>query len=166
MKTRNILLISGIFITLLAGCASKPVALAPIGPRPGDRIAYVSTGHLRVFSDTKTREIGENSFYYTHTGYTIRDPSGKIVQYVRNHVGSMDETPTLVTIPSGSYLVVAESSRYGRVTVPVKIQDGRTTVVHLDGDWKAASSVSSNEVIRLPDGEAVGWRNSLAKSSE
>lgn len=148
-------------VTLLAGCASQPVALAPVGPRPGDRIAYVSTGHLRVYSDTKTREIGENTFYYTHTGYAIRDPSGKLLQYVRNHVGDMDETPTLVTVPSGRYLVVAQSARYGRVTVPVIIQDGRTTVVHLDGDWKAAQS-AANEVVRLPDGEAVGWNSSPA----
>ena len=166
MKTKSILLMNVTLITLLVGCATKPVALAPVGPGPGDRSAYVSTGHLRVYSDTKTREIGENTIYYTHTAYTIRDPSGKLVKYVGNHVGSTDEMPTLVTIPSGSYLVVAESLRYGRVTVPVKIQDGRTTVVHLDGNWKVASSMSANELVRLPDGEAVGWRNSLAKASD
>jgi len=166
MKTKNILLMNVMLAALLAGCATKPVALAPVGPRPGDRTSYVSTGHLRVYSDTKTREIAENTIYYPHTAYTIRDPSGKLVKYVFNHVGSTDEIPTLVTIPSGSYLIVAESARYGRVTVPVKIQDGRTTVVHLDGNWQAASSLAANELVRLPDGEAVGWRNSLAKAAE
>ena len=71
MKTKNILLMNVMLITLVAGCATKPVALAPVGPRPGDRTSYVSTGHLRVYSGTKTREIAENTIYYPHTAYTI-----------------------------------------------------------------------------------------------
>ena len=31
MKTKNILLMNVMLITLLAGCATKPVALAPVG---------------------------------------------------------------------------------------------------------------------------------------
>jgi hypothetical protein len=161
MKTKTIIPLSVVLVAVVAGCATKPVTLAPVGPRPGDRVAYTSTGHLRVYSETRAREIGDNTYYYTHTGYAIRDLSGKTVLYVRNHVGDMDEIPTLVTIPSGSYWVVAQSPRYGRVTVPVKIQDGRTTVVHLDDDWKSVSKSHSNELVYLPDGEAVGWRGAL-----
>jgi len=80
------------------------------------------------------------------------------VKFVSNHMGDTDESPARVTIPAGRYNIVAESSSYGRVTVPVVIQQDRTTVVHLDGAWKPSSSTSSNEVVRLPDGEAIGWK--------
>jgi len=71
-----------------------------------------------------------------------------------------------VKIPTGNYKVVAESAAYGRVTVPVVVQAGKVTVIHLDRGWRPVSTVSINELVRLPDGEAVGWRSSLAKASE
>ena len=163
MKTKNIMLAGVAIVSLLTGCASKPVVLAPVGPKPNNPVAYVSTGHLRVYSDTRTREIGENTFYYTHTRYFIQDETGKIVKTVPNHVGDTDELPTLVTIPTGSYKVVAQSSSYGRVTVPVVIQAGRTTVVHLDRNWKASAQLPANDLVCLPNGEAVGWRDSTGR---
>src|ERR1019366_2200399 len=114
MKTMNIILVCAAIIPLLAGCASKPVVLSPVGPKQNNQMAYVSTGHLRVFSETRTREIGGNTFYYTHTRYSIQDQNGKTVKVVPNHVGDMDELPTLVAIPTGNYNVVAESASYGR----------------------------------------------------
>jgi hypothetical protein len=166
MKTKYLALIGAAIIPLLAGCASKPVVLNSVGPEPVNPEAFIPEGYLQVFSDTKEHVIGDSPPYYTHTGYNIHDPSGKIVEYVPNHIGDMDESPSLVTIPAGNYKIVAQSYSYGRVTVPVVIQAGGTTVVHLDRDWRPSSNISSNQVVRLPDKEAVGWSSSVANSSE
>jgi hypothetical protein len=132
MKTKNIVLTATAIFPFLAGCASTPIVLAPVGPNPSGETAFAGNGSLEVFSDTETHEIAENTYYYPHTGYSLRDASGRLVEYVPNHIGSTDESPTLVTIPAGDYKVIAESSSYGRVTVPVAILPDRTTIVHLD----------------------------------
>jgi hypothetical protein len=166
MKTKLTMMAAMVILPLLAGCASTPIALAPVGPGPTNQKDYYSKGYLKVFSDTKTHLIGDGPPYYTHTGYSIYNESGTRLQYVANHIGEMDESPSLVKIPTGNYKVVAESAAYGRVTVPVVVQAGKVTVIHLDRGWRPVSTVSINELVRLPDGEAVGWRSSLAKASE
>ena len=160
MKIKVMILIGAAIIPFLAGCASKPIAISPVGPEPESHAAYVPKGYLQVFSDTETRVIGDGPPYYPHTSYSIHDESGKIVKFIPNHIGDMDETPSIVAVPAGNYKIVAESSSYGRVTVPVVIQKGRTTVVHLDGNWNMPSNAATNQFVRLPDGEASGW-NSL-----
>ena len=156
MITKYIALIGATIIPLLAGCTTTPIALSPVGPKPSQPPITYGTGHLRVYSDTKTRVVSEDN-YYPHTSYIIRDQFGRFIKHVPNHIGYMDEKPTLVTIPAGNYNIVAESSAYGRVTVPVVIEGGKTTVVHLDRGWKPSLNIPSNEVVRFPDGEAVGW---------
>jgi hypothetical protein len=163
MKTKYIAIIIGAAIVcVLTGCATQPVNVSTVGPEstgdtssrtdlPGDR------GYLCVYSDTKTRQIGENTYYYTHTPYSIHDQSGVRVQWVRNHIGDMDEMPTRVTLPVGQYYVIAQSTSYGRVTVPVIIRGGKETDLHLDHKWQPSPDISSNAVVRLPDGEPVGW---------
>ncbi|HLX95241.1 MAG TPA: hypothetical protein VKU37_05810 [Verrucomicrobiae bacterium] len=160
MKIKNIAFFSAVIVPLLAGCASSPVAINPVGPGPTQPETFVPKGYLQVFSDTETHVIGDGPPYYPHTGYSIHDESGKLVQFVPNHIGDMDESPSIVTIPAGDYNVVAKSSAYGRVTVPVVIQGGQTTVVHLDRAWRPSASISTNGLVYLPNGEAVGWRSS------
>jgi hypothetical protein len=161
MKTKIMILIGAAIIPLFAGCASQPVVVSPVGPAPVSFNHVGERGYLRVFSATETHVIAENTYYYPHTGYTIFDRSGAVVKYVRNHTGSTDESPALVSVPDGEYNVVAESESYGRVTVPVVIEDGRTTVVHLDRNWRLASKTTftaiNKKLVRLPDGETVGW---------
>jgi hypothetical protein len=166
MKTKTILCLGAAIMPFLAGCASTPVALSPVGPEPTSRAAAVPRGGLRVFSDTEAHVIGDGPAYYTHTGYSILDEFGKVVKYVPNHIGDMDESPSMVAVPAGDYKIVAESSSYGRVTVPVLIEEGKTTSIHLDREWRPSANVASNELVYLPDGEAIGWSTSPAKSSE
>jgi hypothetical protein len=157
MKTINTVLAAMLIVPLLAGCASTPIAIATVGPGPTSQKDHYGDGYIKVFSNTKKHRIGDGPAYYTHTGYSLYDESGNRIQYVANHIGEMDESPSLVTIPAGNYKVVANSSAYGRVTVPVVVQGGEITVLHLDRGWRPASTVSTNELVRLPDGEAVGW---------
>lgn len=157
MKYVLILSIGTAVILMLAGCASNPIAISSVGPGLPKHTLENADGYLRVFSDTEAHEIGDNTYYYLHTGYNIYDDSGKQVRYVSNHVGTMDESPTLVALPAGNYKVVAESASYGRLTVPVLIQAGKTTLVHLNRDGIADPNTPTNELVRLPDGEIIGW---------
>lgn len=164
MKTNNIALLAGAAIMcFLVGCASQPVTVSTVGPEPDTHAQYHSPyqnegrGYLRVFSDTDTHEIGQNTFYYTHTPYSVYDESGLRVKWVPNHIGDMDEDPMSVKLPAGHYYVVAQSSSYGRVTVPVIIRAAKRTTLHLDRMWKPSPNISPNAIARLPNGEPVGW---------
>ena len=157
MKTKLMISIGAAMISLLvAGCASKPVVLPPVGPAPENQTYVPPRGYLRVFSDTEKHEIGENIYYYPHKSYLIYTETGRQFKYVANHVGDMDESPARVSIPAGRYYVLADSSSYGRVTVPVIIEAGRTTVVHLDSEWRSLRNRAAG-MVRLPNGEPVGW---------
>jgi hypothetical protein len=164
MRTKLFTLIGAASIALLAGCASQPVSVSAVGPETLNHDNTAGKGYLQVYSDTESPVVGEGPpYYYPHTGYNIYTRSGVRVRYVPNHIGDMDETPMLVRVPAGTYYVVAESSAYGRVTVPVVIECGRRTVLHLDRQWRPTPGVRSNELVRLPDGEAVGWAGATAR---
>jgi len=167
MRTKLFTLIGAASIALLAGCATRPVTLSPVGPEPHGQDMTAAKGYLQVYSDTESPVIGEGPpYYHPHMGYNLYDHSGVRVRYVPNHIGDMDETPTLVRVPVGSYFVVAESSAYGRVTVPVVIQAGRETVIHLDRNWYPPASIPDSRLVHLPDGEAVGWSGATADAAE
>jgi len=165
MKFKHVVL-GAMTLPLLTGCAFTPVALNSVGPEPRGAESFITTGYIQVFSDTEEHDIGDGEPYYTHKGYGIYNKAGKQVKYVPNHIGDMDESPTLVEIPTGHYQVEAESSTYGPVTVPVVIEAGKTTILHLDGVWRPASNISSNQLVRLPDGDAIGWSSKIVKSSK
>jgi hypothetical protein len=81
---------------------------------------------------------------------------------IPNHINLMDESAALVKIPEGRYRVGAESESYGVVTVPVLIEAGKTTEVHLESRWKIPTGTATNQVVFLPNGDPVGWRSSTA----
>jgi len=160
MKLQYILMTAAAVIPGLVGCVSQPVALNTVGPAPLHHDSFGPEGYLKVFSDTETHVIGDGPAYYPHTGYNVYDPAGKRVIYVANHLGNMDETPMTVSMPSGQYNVVAESSSYGRVTVPVVIRPNRTTIIRLDRSGRPSKDGSTNSLVRLPNGEVVGYGGS------
>ena len=145
------------------------MALAPVGPDAISRVVPGSKGYLQVFSATeKSSAVASDDYTYfnLHSGYDINDASGKSVKFVPNHASNMDEWPDEVRLPAGNYNIVAESACCGLVTVPVIIQAGKTTVVHLDRNWWPPSNTPTNQLVYLPDGETVGWSSSISKSSE
>jgi len=168
MKIKRIVLIGAAVIPFLAGCASQPISLAPVGPEPISRMTSGSKGYLQVFSATMElrAEPDSNTYFHPHSSYDIKDESGKVVRFVPNHASDMDEWPDEVILPAGNYIIVAESTWCGQVSVPLVIQKGKTTVVHLDNNWWPSSQTSSNQLVYLPDGEAVGWCGSMMKLSK
>ena len=169
MKIKNVALIGAGIIPLLTGCVSSPTALAPVGPDAISLAAPGSNGYLQVFSATQKSmpfASDDPTYFELHTGYDINDAAGKSVKFVPNHASNMDEWPDEVRLTAGNYNIVAESTCCGIVTLPVSIQQGKTTVVHLDGNWWPPSKTATNELVFLPDGEAVGWSGSVVKLSE
>ena len=169
MKTNEFVFVCAAIVPFLAGCASAQTSLSPIGPNPSSRVASVSeAGHLQVFSATeKSSPVTSDDFFnYTyplnlHTGYDITDADGKTVKFVRNHASDLDEWPDNVALPAGDYHIVAKSVWCGQVTVPVVVQNGKTTVVHLDNNWWPPANSPANQLVFLPDGEAAGWSSSF-----
>jgi hypothetical protein len=180
MKSLKILLLSTLGLCLLAGCSSTPVVIAPVGPAPASTYAQVENskffttaqapspndvadGWLKVFTATKTVPDGE-TYDYPHTGYRIYTESGKLLKYVPNHFDDMDQSATLLKIPAGKYKVSARSEPYNMVIVPIVIQAGKTTYVHLGAHWQAPSNTPTNEIVHLPDGRPVGWKSAVTDS--
>ena len=147
-------------LTLMMGCASTPVALAPVGPNPLDYSGMGSKGQLLVYSAWQGHGEGNNPCYYQHSDYYIYEPSGKLVRHVENIVGHYAQSPRTELLPAGKYVVQARAKGYGNVwiEVPVVIQGGQTTRVHLDNGWMVPADISKAELVSIPNGYPVGWR--------
>jgi len=162
MKGACIFLGSGL-VALLVGCSSTPVAIAPIGPNPagGERLA--SKGELEVFSNLTEQSDDQNQgstdpVWYQHTDYGVYDLHGKLVERVSNAAGHYGRAPRRVALPAGQYLVRARAKDYLSVEVPVTIEGGRTTRVHLDDNWRPPADTPRRDLVNLPNGNPVGWR--------
>lgn len=166
MKIKYVALIGAAIISCLAGCAGEPYVLNSVGPAPVNTVAFRTSGYLRVYTATETHEVGDNTYYYPHTGYYIYTEFGTLLKYVPNNTAVVDETPAWVAVPSGIYTIKAQSDLYSTVTVPVVVKENRTTEVHLDSGWKPPLNVSTNQLVYLQNGEAVGWSSSIKNSSE
>jgi hypothetical protein len=152
-------------VILLYGCVSdsRRLVLDPIGPESGGRAGISGTGrgYLRVFSSTERRDDG-GILYYPHTPYSIYTPAGEHVRGVANSSGYADQQPATVELPTGNYLVYAQSERFGQVKVPVQIVGSRLTVVHLEGTgMRFTGNIPESELVRLPDGIVAGRRVDL-----
>jgi hypothetical protein len=156
MKSIIILLGAGL-VSFLAGCATTPIALAPVGPDPHGLQTTASDGNLEVYSGLVACFEGNNPPWHQHSDYRIYDLQGRLVKYVGNAPGHYDQAPLLVSLPPGEYRLHARASDYLRVDVPVIIERGRTTKVHLDDRWRLPAYASNNELVSLPNGNPVGW---------
>jgi hypothetical protein len=167
MKTKLIGVAGAGIVALLTGCLSNRLALAPVGPDQQGKVMGGTNGYLQVYSATKkTPSITSDdpTFFALLTGYYINDAAGRSVRFVPNHMSNMDESPNEVKLAAGNYSIVAESTCCGLVAVPVVIENGKTTVVHLDRNWWPPANTQTNQLVFLPDGEVVGWTGSLWKS--
>lgn len=161
---RSVSMVLGIsMVSVLVGCASTPIALAPIGPNPAGSKRRASNGELQVFSNLAEQSDNGNQgstdpIWYQHTDYRIYNLQGKLVKRVDNAVGHYERSPRRVRLPAGRYLVKAQGEDYSSVEAQVAIECGRTTKVHLDDNWKVPADVPKNEVVSLPNGNPAGWR--------
>jgi hypothetical protein len=160
MKNVSVLLAAGL-IAVLTGCST--VSVQPVGPNPTGAKSALSTGQLEVFSRPASRDDDQNMAgdgippWHQYTAYDIYDLSGNMIKRVINSRGHYGERPDVVALPAGRYMVKAQAKDYVWVNVPVEIEPGRTTRVHLDEKWVPANA-GKGEVVRGPDGTPVGWQ--------
>ncbi len=150
--------------SLAVGCSTTPVALAPVGPAPAGHRSMTSKGQLQVFTSLAEQsddqnQASEDSVWYQHADYDIDSLEGKRVKHVDNTIGHYEEAPRKVTLPTGRYVIRAQAKHYLQVQVPVVIEPGRTTRVHLDDKWRPPTRTPSRELVCLPNGNPVGWRD-------
>jgi hypothetical protein len=165
----------------LVGCASAPrvVVDQPLGPAPmgvaqgsGEGSMVIYSARTPVNVDLNMVEwrwnddFGKNAFLNqpAHSDYTIYSQNGEVFRRVRNARDANDETPTVVTLPAGSYKVEAEAvncdANQVKVLMAVVITPGQTTVARLEGDWNPVGQYKETELAKLPCGRVIGWRAS------
>jgi len=165
MKRVNIALGIGVLL-VAAGCSTVPVALAPVGPNPASGERMTAASELQVFSrldweSDDQNQAGEDPVWYQHADYDVYDARGRFVAHVENTIGHYEPTPRRVALPPGHYLVRAPAKDYLRVEVPVTIEPGRLTRVHLDDKWQFPPETVKTELVCAPNGEPVGWKAEL-----
>jgi hypothetical protein len=157
LTLRNTIL-SGASALLLASCASAPPTIVHETVGPGPTVVNEEhNGFLRVYSATEWMADDDGPSLLKYTNYHIDAADGTLFKEVPND----DQDPTRVILPKGTYTLVAWSDTSGEVSVPVAIETGRTTVVHLERvkDWKEAPvGIRSADLVRLPNGQPIGFR--------
>jgi len=174
-------------LLVCAGCASAGQAtrLEPVGPDPALIAPHPKTGNgfLQVYSARervpidvnaeeyfKNGDYGRNDALYhpAHTGYVIYGSDGHRMQTVSNGTDMNRADLATVELSPGVYQVQAKAEDGDAtltVMVPVVIEPGLTTVVHLDGKWRPACFPKPDErVVYLPNGQAVGWHSPAART--
>ena len=158
------------FSFLFFGCTAShsSLVLAPVGPTPAPA-ANSSQGSLVVYSAFRVNADFNNPDPYRreYSDYRILSPDGNLLQRVHNDSGSIGNSPTHVTLAAGNYRVIARANGFGTVTVPVVIEPGRTTTLHLEGggSWPNHAVFGETNAVRLPDGRIVGWRSETGGQS-
>jgi len=130
VNTRSLALAMFVAVALqgtMRGNESEKTALTKSYAQPG----ALSQGSLEVYSGTDEFSDGD-LLYYAHSSYAIYTRDGKLFKNVENHMSRSDENPATVSLPVGSYTVVARSAKDGYVGVPVMINAGRRTVLALE----------------------------------
>jgi len=103
-------------------------------------------GYLQVYSAIDEFNDGGLA-YYSHSSYAIYTIEGELFKSVENHISPGDESPELVALPAGSYLVIARSSRHGDIRIPVAIEKGQLTVLDLDLGERDGQTVTFTRVV-------------------
>ena len=130
-----------LLIVLFAWCLSRPTCAqaggkdqfspGPVRPGNSDYRTELPQGYLKVYSATDRFKDGD-AWYFPHSSYAIYTIDGKLFKNVKNHRSGDDEIPELVSLPVGSYRVVARSVRGGYVRILVVIKEHQETVLDLD----------------------------------
>ncbi|HVR84486.1 MAG TPA: hypothetical protein VMU54_09260 [Planctomycetota bacterium] len=134
-------------VSMTACAIPRESHIDPAGPYPDARIGTVvreisENGVLVVFTSTVRvdlegrlyhlpNDLNWNSSHSVHTGYSIYDPSGRLVREVPNHTPLIvsDEGPTEVALPAGDYLVRLDRIEGEHRAFWVTIDAGRRTEV-------------------------------------
>lgn len=146
---------------ILAGCLStrNTVVLDEVGP-PRHEHQNSGNGTLIVYSayDSTSNDWESDAYGRWYTNYSIANKDGSDSRKIKNT--TPEDEPEEVSLLPGQYIVRAEANGYGTVTVPVRVEAGGTTVIHLEGSYSWPGEVpSGSAAVKLPDGEVIGWKS-------
>jgi hypothetical protein len=152
-----------LIIGSMVGCATAPLTLTePVGPSPLIASSGESYGKLKVYSATEEEHtVGNQTAYFKRSPYIIYSSDGREIKNVNdNNTSEFLPLPRAVELPPGNYRVKAlEAVGFGEpVSVPVVIESGRTTEVHLNGHWQPPSDAPKKVLVLAPAGFPIGWR--------
>jgi hypothetical protein len=163
--TKNICVISIIaLVGLISGCSTPLVVTTPVGPRPFGNESTSSTGALEVFSFLTLCSEGDDPIWFQHTDYYLCTPQNQVLKHVSNITGKYETAPRRLDLPGGNYIIKAQAKGYIWVEVPVIVEPGRTTRVHLDGEWIPAANLPKAQIVNGPGGP-MGWRDDFAENA-
>jgi len=109
----------------------NPLFSGLIGPGNLDYPAGSSRGYLTVYLTADAFNDG-NAWYFPHSAFAIYTIDGKLFRNIKSRF-TYDEIPeVLVTLPVGSYIVVARSEKDRYVRLPVVIKSGERTILDSD----------------------------------
>ena len=149
---------AGVTVFLSACATRQTTVLPPVGSAPFEQARSSPEGALVVYSAPDQGSTSDPDAYPHHSGYRIYFDDGKQLKYVNNWVATFSDEPAIVGLAPGRYKVVARAVRFGTVTVPVVIEAGKTTAVHLDeSQLPKRKDRASSDFVHLPNGFAVGW---------
>jgi len=158
------ILAASAIIGLLSGCATSTVLHVPIGPDPASTSVGTVDGTLTVYSaKEQENNVGFEFPYNQRTDYYIYDSSGKEAEHITdNNKGHFEAVPRGIELSPGKYNVKALAAvGLGEwVTIPVVIESGRTTEVHLNGSWRPPADAPQHDIVQSPGGFPMGWRAS------
>jgi hypothetical protein len=108
-----------------------PLSVSVTQPETFNDPTEPAQGYLQVYSAKDEFNDG-GLVYYSHSSYAIYTVDGELFRIVENHISPGDESPELVALPAGSYVVIARSDRHGDVRIRFAIEEGQLTVLDLD----------------------------------
>ena len=73
-----------------------------------------------------------NAWYLPQNLFAIYTIDGKLFRKVTSQYSTDEDTPEVLALPVGSYMVVARSEKDGYIRLPVAIKAGQRTVLDLD----------------------------------
>jgi hypothetical protein len=161
-----VLLVTGL---LCWGCAghSPKMMIAAVGPSPSALERLPDKGTLLVYSALDLDNGNADIDLRSHSSYKIFGEDLKLVEKVYNQTGTHIADPRVISLLPGSYVVEARAAGIGYVQVPVVIEKGHRTVLHLDGsELSTANKASPTDVVTLPDGLIIGWKAQPPKPSQ
>lgn len=164
MKTLHLLTLT-LAATLVSGCAAgkNGLVLNTVGPSPSQSMAAGSTNGTLLVYTAYTRNadfFGRDSRRPEYSDYKIVSADGNLVLRVHNNNGTILQDLKSVELAPGKYNIFARVNGYGHLAIPVMVEGGQTTVLHLEGgnSWPNEAAFNATNSVSLPDGRIIGWK--------